>query len=74
MHAAAPKKKNEVEVPIPENGAIFGRPIPQTAENVSIFELDGESGETSVFVGRLVSAELRDDWSSSVPTAVRSST
>lgn len=66
VHAAAPKKKNEVEVPIPENGAIFGRPIPQTAENVSIFELDGESGETSVFVGRLVSAELRDDWSQRV--------
>ncbi len=55
------KKKNEVEVPIPENGAIFGRPIPQSAENVSIFELDGESGDTVVFVGRLVSCELRDD-------------
>ena len=63
---AAPKKKNEVEVPIPENGAIFGRPIPASAQNVSIFELDGESGDSVVFVGRLVSAELRDDWSQRV--------
>ncbi len=65
-HAATPKKSNEVEVPIPENGAIFGRPIPQNAENVSICELDGESGQTAVFVGRLVSSELRDDWSQRV--------
>ena len=65
-HAATSKKKNEVEVPIPENGAIFGRPIPQSAENRSIFELDGESGDVAVFVGRLVSAELRDDWSQRV--------
>ena len=65
-HAAPPKKKNEIEVPIPENGAIFGRPIPQSAENVSIFELDGESGDSVVFVARLVSSELRDDWSQRV--------
>ena len=64
--SAPPKKKNEVEVPFPENGAIFGRPIPQSAENVSIFELDGESGDTAVFVVRLVSAEIRDDWSQRV--------
>ena len=64
--AVPPKKKNEVEVPIPGNNAIFGRPIPQTAENVSIFELEGDSGESRVFAGRLVSSELRDDWSQRV--------
>ena len=66
VHAAPPKKKNEVEVPVPENGAIFGRPIPQTAETVSVFELEGETGESAVFVARLISCELRDDWSQRV--------
>lgn len=67
VRAAAPKsKKDEVEVPIPENGVILGRPIPQSAEAVGICELEADSGDAYVFVGRLVSAELRDDWSQRV--------
>jgi len=64
-----PKKKNEVEAPFPENDAILGRPIPSGEKDVSIFELDGESGESACISGRLVSAELRDDWSQRVKKA-----
>ena len=58
-----PKKKNEVDVPLPENGVLLGKPIPEGAEEVSIFELNGEEETAAVFTGRLVSAEIRDDWS-----------
>ncbi len=58
-----PKKKNEVDVPIPDNGVLLGKPIPEGAEEVSVFELSGEEETSTVFVGRLVSAEVRDDWS-----------
>ncbi len=58
-----PKKKNEVDVPIPDNGVLLGKPIPEGAEEVSVFELSGEEETNAVFVGRLVSAEIRDDWS-----------
>ncbi|MBQ1566240.1 MAG: PHP domain-containing protein, partial [Clostridia bacterium] len=58
-----PKKKNEVDVPLPENGVLLGKPIPEGTEEVSIFELNGEEETAAVFTGRLVSAEIRDDWS-----------
>ena len=64
--AAPPQKKNEVEVDLPENGAIFGKPIPSGAENRMICEIEADTDESVVFVGRLVSAELRDDWSQRV--------
>ena len=67
--AALPKKKNEVEADLPENGAIFGKPIPSGAENLSICEIVSDTDEPVVFVGRLVSAELRDDWSQRVKRA-----
>ena len=60
---AAPQKKNEVDVPIPDNGVLFGKPIPDGAEETAIFELDAENETAAVFTGRLVSAEIRDDWS-----------
>ncbi len=67
VHTSAPKqKKNEVEAPIPENGVLYGRPIPQTAEDVTICELDPENGAAEVFTGRVISTELRDDWSQRV--------
>lgn len=59
----APVKKNEVDVPLPENGVLLGKPIPEGAEEVGICELSGEDETNAVFVGRLVSAEIRDDWS-----------
>ena len=58
-----PQKKNEVDVPLPENGNLLGKPIPENAEELSIFELDPEQETSAVFTGRLVSAEVRDDWS-----------
>ena len=58
-----PQKKNEVDVPLPENGVLLGKPIPEGEENVSIFELNGEEETAAVFTGRLVAAEIRDDWS-----------
>ncbi len=58
----APQKKNEVDVPLPENGVLLGKPIPEGAEEVSIFELNGEEETSAVFTGRLVSSEIRDDW------------
>ena len=61
-----PKKKNEVEVDLPENGALYGKPIPTGTENRLICEIESDSEESVAFVGRLVSAELRDDWSTRV--------
>ena len=58
-----PQKKNEVDVPIPENGVLLGKPIPEGAEELPIFELNGEEETKAVISGRLVSAEIRDDWS-----------
>ncbi len=58
-----PQKKNEVDVPIPENGVLLGKPIPEGAEELPIFELNGEEETKAVFSGRLVSVEIRDDWS-----------
>ena len=42
---AAPKKKNEVEVDLPANGALFGKPIPSGTERVLICELNSESNK-----------------------------
>ncbi|MBQ6235645.1 MAG: PHP domain-containing protein, partial [Clostridia bacterium] len=58
-----PQKKNEVDVPIPENGVLLGKPIPEGAEELPIFELNGEEETKAVVSGRLVSVEIRDDWS-----------
>ncbi len=58
-----PQKKNEVDVPLPENGVLLGKSIPESAETVSIFELNGEEETNAVFCGRLVASEIRDDWS-----------
>ena len=60
---AAPQKKNEVDVPIPENGVLLGKPIPEGAEELPVYELRGEEETAAVFTGRLVSSEIRDDWS-----------
>ena len=60
---AAPQKKNEVDVPLPENGVLLGKPIPEGAEELPIYELRGEEETAAVFTGRLVSSEIRDDWS-----------
>ena len=63
------QKKNEVDVPLPENGVLLGKPIPEGETEVPVFDLDAESGTAATFVGRLVSAELRDDWSQRVKRA-----
>ena len=63
---AVPQKKNEVDVPLPENGVLLGKPIPESEESIPVYELDPESDAAAVFTGRLVSAELRDDWSQRV--------
>ena len=60
---AAPQKKNEVDVPLPENGVLLGKPIPEGAEELPVYELRGEEETAAVFTGRLVSSEIRDDWS-----------
>jgi DNA polymerase-3 subunit alpha (Gram-positive type) len=61
-----PQKKNEVDAPLPENGVLLGKAIPESETDVSVYELDPESGDAAAFTGRLVSAELRDDWSQRV--------
>jgi DNA polymerase-3 subunit alpha (Gram-positive type) len=61
-----PQKKNEVDVPLPENGVLLGKPIPESEDAISVCELDPENDAAAVFTGRLVSAELRDDWSQRV--------
>ena len=66
---APSQKKNDTEVDLPENGVIFGKPIPSGSEVLSVCEIESDTDEPVVFVGRLVSAELRDDWSQRVKRA-----
>ncbi|MBQ2201605.1 MAG: PHP domain-containing protein, partial [Clostridia bacterium] len=59
----APQKKNEVDVPLPENGILMGKPIPEGEELLPVYALNGEEETKAAFSGRLVSVEIRDDWS-----------
>ena len=59
--AVQPKPKDhDVEAPIPENGVLYGRPIKKN-ETTSICSIEENESDT-VIVGRIVSAELRDEW------------
>ena len=56
-----PKQKaNDVEAPIPENGVLFGKPIRKNAVT-AICSIEENENDT-VIVGRVVSVELRDEW------------
>ncbi len=56
-----PKKKlNDVEAPIPEDGVLYGKAIRKN-ETTAICSIEENENDT-VLVGRMVSAELRDEW------------
>ena len=59
---AAPKTKpHDVEAPIPENGVLYGKPI-RTGNERAVCMIE-EDAPNTLLTGRLVSVELRDDWS-----------
>ncbi len=53
-------KANDVDAPIPEDGVLYGKPIKQY-ETTAICMMEENEPDT-VLQGRLVSVELRDDW------------
>ena len=54
-------KEKDVEAPPPEDGVLYGKLIKKN-EITAICSVEVDEGDT-VISGRLVSAELRDDWS-----------
>ena len=54
------QKKNDVEAPIPEDGVLYGKPIKKN-ETTAICAVEENEADT-VLIGRIVSAELRDEW------------
>ncbi|MBR3179194.1 MAG: PolC-type DNA polymerase III [Clostridia bacterium] len=55
-------KKNDVEAPIPETGILFGKQPIKKNEITAVCSIEDDEPDT-VIEGRLVSSELRDDWS-----------
>ena len=55
-------KQNDVEAPIPESGILYGKQPIKKNEITAVCSVEDDEPET-VIEGRLVSAELRDDWS-----------
>ena len=55
----APTKKNDPEAELPENGLLYGGDVQGEKRWIADVETDGE---TAIIEGRLVSGELRDEW------------